>query len=50
MFVWLLLTRVSGIPMLEAKAEEKWGDDPEYKDYRDATPILVLRPPKNRFS
>jgi steroid 5-alpha reductase family enzyme len=49
-FVWLLLTRVSGIPMLEAKAEEKWGDDPEYKAYRDATPILVLRPPKKRFS
>jgi steroid 5-alpha reductase family enzyme len=46
-FVWLLLTRVSGIPMLEAKAEEKWGNDPAYQVYRDSTPVLVLRPPKN---
>lgn len=43
-FVWFLLTRVSGIPMLEAKGEEKWGDDPAYQAYRDATPVLVPRP------
>ena len=28
-FVTLLLTKVSGIPLLEKKAREKWGDDPE---------------------
>lgn len=40
-FVVLLLTRVSGIPLLEAKAERKWGDDPEYRAYRARTPTLI---------
>jgi steroid 5-alpha reductase family enzyme len=46
-FVYLLLTRVSGVPLLEARAEQKWGDDPEYRAYRDRTPVLVLRPPRS---
>ena len=41
LFVILLLTRVSGIPLLEAKAERKWGDDPEYRAYVDRTPRLI---------
>jgi steroid 5-alpha reductase family enzyme len=44
-FVWLLLTRVSGIPLLEARATARWGNDPEYVAYRNATPVLVPRPP-----
>ena len=40
-FVVLLLTRVSGIPLLEAKAQRKWGDDPEYLAYRARTPALI---------
>ena len=43
LFVFLLLTRVSGIPLLERKAEKRWGEDPEYLAYRDATPVLVPR-------
>jgi steroid 5-alpha reductase family enzyme len=42
-FVYFLLTRVSGIPLLEERAEEKWGDDPEYRAYRDRTPELFMR-------
>ncbi|MGZ8754568.1 MAG: DUF1295 domain-containing protein, partial [Acidimicrobiia bacterium] len=30
-FVVVLLTRVSGIPMLEARAEKRWGDDEEFQ-------------------
>lgn len=45
LFVYLLLTRVSGIPLLEARAEERWGGDPAYRAYRDRTPPLFLRPP-----
>ena len=44
-FVYLLLTRISGIPPLEKRAEEKWGDDPEYRAYVERTPVLWLRPP-----
>jgi steroid 5-alpha reductase family enzyme len=44
-FVYLLLTRVSGITILESRAEEKWGDEAEYQAYRDRTPVLVPRRP-----
>ncbi len=42
-FVTLLLTRVSGVPMLEAKAEKKWGGQPAYEAYKKDTPVLVPR-------
>jgi steroid 5-alpha reductase family enzyme len=45
-FVALLLTRVSGIPMLEARAEVRWGEDDEYRHYRNRTSLLILRPPR----
>ena len=47
-FVYLLLTRVSGITLLEAMSNKKWGDDPAYIAYRDATPALMLRKPRGR--
>lgn len=43
LFVYLLLTRVSGIPLLERKAEERWGEDPAYQHYKARTPVLVPR-------
>ena len=46
LFVTLLLTRVSGIPMLEAKADERWGDESEYRQYKASTPVLIPRPPR----
>lgn len=45
-FVTLLLTRVSGIPMLEARAEKRWGDEEAFRDYTGNTPVLVPRPPR----
>lgn len=45
-FVTVLLTRVSGIPMLERRGAKRWGDDPSYQAYVDATPVLVPRPPR----
>jgi steroid 5-alpha reductase family enzyme len=44
-FVVILLTRVSGVPMLEKQADEKWGGQAEYENYKTRTSILVLRPP-----
>lgn len=43
LFVILLLTRVSGIPLLEARADKKWGDRADYLAYRDRTPVLIPR-------
>jgi len=45
-FVALLLTRISGVPLLEKRADAKWGGQPEYEAYKAATPVLVPRPPK----
>lgn len=40
-FVALLLIFVSGIPLLEEKADKKFGDSDLYKDYKRKTPVLV---------
>jgi steroid 5-alpha reductase family enzyme len=40
-FVTLLLTKVSGIPMLETRADEKWGGQTDYEAYKKNTPILI---------
>lgn len=40
-FVTFLLTRVSGIPMLEKSADEKWGGQPDYEAYKASTPVLI---------
>jgi steroid 5-alpha reductase family enzyme len=46
-FITLLLLFVSGIPLLERSAEEKYGDDPAYRDYKRRTSILVPLPPRD---
>jgi len=45
-FVTFLLTKVSGVPLLEQRADARWGGDPEYEAYKAATPVLVPRPPR----
>jgi steroid 5-alpha reductase family enzyme len=40
-FVTLLLTRISGVPLLEKKADKKWGGQAEYEAYKKATPVLI---------
>lgn len=45
LFVVLLLTRVSGVPMLESRADEKWGWQAGYESYKTNTSILIPRPP-----
>ncbi len=42
-FVTLLLTRVSGIPLLEKKADQKWGRQADYEAYKKHTPVLIPR-------
>jgi len=40
-FVFLLITKVSGLPMLEAKSDKKWGGQEDYETYKANTPILI---------
>ena len=42
-FVYLLLTKVSGVPILDRRALENWGEDPDYQRYRENTPALFPR-------
>ena len=46
-FVFVLLTRVSGVPALEARARKRWGDEEAFQRYVRRTPVLVLRPPRS---
>jgi steroid 5-alpha reductase family enzyme len=46
-FVTLLLTRISGVPILEKRADEKWGGQEDYEAYKERTPVLIPRPPKS---
>jgi steroid 5-alpha reductase family enzyme len=43
LFVYALLTRLSGIPTLARRGRELWGDDPAYQAYVANTPLLVPR-------
>lgn len=45
-FVFALITRVSGIPLLEKKADATWGGQPDYEAYKSSTSVLVPLPPK----
>ena len=42
-FVYILLTKISGVSMQEARAKKKWKDNKEYKDYLQNTPMLIPR-------
>lgn len=43
-FVAFLLTKVSGIPLLEARAQHTWGNNPDYMSYVSETPVLIPIP------
>ena len=44
-FIIILLTRISGIPMLERRADQKWGGEAEYESYKARTSVLIPLPP-----
>jgi len=46
-FVMLLLTRISGLPILEKRADERWGGQKDYEAYKLRTPVLIPWPPKS---
>jgi steroid 5-alpha reductase family enzyme len=41
LFVYILLTRISGIPLLEKRAEARWGGQSDYEAYKKRTRKLV---------
>jgi len=47
-FIFILLTRISGVPMLEKRADEKWGGQADYESYKARTSVLIPLPPSDR--
>jgi steroid 5-alpha reductase family enzyme len=45
-FITFMLLFVTGVPTVEKKAEEKYGDNPEFLVYKNRTSLLVPLPPK----
>lgn len=43
LFVYALLTRISGIPTLARRGQQLWGEDPTYQAYVANTPRLLPR-------
>ena len=46
-FVAFLLMKMSGVPLLERKADERWGGQEDYEAYKASTPVLIPRPPRS---
>ena len=40
-FVMLLLSFVSGVPLLEKSADKRWGGSPDYESYKKNTAVLI---------
>lgn len=47
-FITILLTRISGVPMLEERADKKWGEQKDYETYKVNTPVLIPQPPSKQ--
>ena len=47
--VIILLTKISGIPILERRANKQWCEDPSYAEYVKSTPILILKRPSAKL-
>jgi steroid 5-alpha reductase family enzyme len=39
-FVAILLIKISGIPLLQERADKKWGGQADYEEYKKNTPLL----------
>ena len=39
--IFVLLRYISGVPILEANADKKWGENPQYIEYKNKTNLLI---------
>jgi steroid 5-alpha reductase family enzyme len=44
-FVAILITQISGVPLLEKYADKQWGGQDDYKEYKRTTPVLIPKLP-----
>jgi steroid 5-alpha reductase family enzyme len=48
LFVAWLLMKVSGVPLLEQRADATWGGQADYEAYKARTPVLLMLPPRRK--
>lgn len=41
LYIFILLRFVSGVPLLEKSANDKWGNDPKYKSYKSSSGLIL---------
>ncbi len=46
LFIYLLLTKISGINLLDERADARWGSNPKYQRYKKCTSVLLIWPPQ----
>jgi len=48
--IWVIvqLTRISGLPQLEKKADKRWGGQDDYETYKKNTPVLIPKFPTQK--
>ncbi len=48
--LWVIvqLTLISGVPMLEQKADKRWGGQEDYEQYKKNTPVLIPKLPSGK--
>lgn len=46
LFVYVLISRISGVPLLEQRADKTWGGQSAYESYKATTPVLGIRRPQ----
>lgn len=44
-FVFVLLRYISGVNLSHEIGDKRWGKDSEYLEYRQNTPVMILKPP-----
>jgi steroid 5-alpha reductase family enzyme len=44
-FVAVLITQISGVPLLEKFSDGKWGGQQDYEEYKRSTPVLIPKLP-----
>jgi steroid 5-alpha reductase family enzyme len=42
-YIITILLFVSGVPMLEKRYNKKYGDNPEYKKYKEETNLIIIK-------
>ncbi|MDC3122477.1 DUF1295 domain-containing protein, partial [Acidimicrobiaceae bacterium] len=43
LFIYLLLRKAEGVPMLERIADERYGELSDYQEYKANTPVLMMK-------